>query len=331
MDEITFPVDLGSPAGVLNPAAVGFSRRPVHRPVVPAGIRGGWRTKRWEYWGILTPELAVGLTIAHLDYAATLQLYVFERSTGREISAEPLKLVPSYADVSLPDALPPLTAFGSFGGSSLRFHDADGGTRLQASSPRVTVDVFAEAGGDVLGVVVPWSARRYQYTLKDVARSVTGSITVDGRDYPVGGPGSFAVLDRGRGRWPYSRRWNWGVGAGTVDGTRLGLQFGGKWTAGTPATENALIVDGHLHHYDGELEFDYDLADPASAWRVHGPWIDAELKPFHRRVAATNAVVIKAQTWQAFGSWTGTARTPDGTEYSLDGLGGWIEEARNRW
>ena len=331
MDEITSPVDLGSPGGVLNPAAVGFSRRPLHRAVLPSGVRGGWRTKRWEYWGVLTPELAIGLTIAHLDYAATLQFYVLERATGRETRLDPLASAPSYADASLPDTLPPLTAFGSFGGASLRFHDADGGTRLQADSPRVSADLFAEAEGDVLGVVVPWSTRRYQYTLKDVARRVRGSVTVDGREYAVGGEDAFAVLDRGRGRWPYSRRWNWGVGAGTVDGVRLGLQVGGKWTAGTPATENALVVDGQLHHYDGELEFSYNLADPASAWRVTGPWVDATLTPFHRRVAATNAVVISAQTWQAFGTWSGTARTPDGTEYSLDGLGGWIEEARNRW
>ncbi|WP_146359317.1 DUF2804 domain-containing protein [Arthrobacter yangruifuii] len=331
MDEITSPVDLGSTAGLLNPAAVGYARSALHRPVVPSGLRGGWRTKRWEYWGIMTPDLVLGMTIAHLDYASTLQLYVLERGTGKETAAEPLKLLPTYADVSVSDELPPLTAFGSFGGSTLRFHDADGGTRLSASSSRISADLFAEADGDVLGVVVPWSANRYQYTLKDVARRVSGTVAVDGREYKIGGEESFAVLDRGRGRWPYSRRWNWGVGSGTVDGTRLGLQFGGKWTAGTPATENALIVDGHLHHYDGELEFAYDLADPASPWRVTGPWIDATLTPFHRRVAATNAVVIRAQTWQAFGTWTGTARTPNGTEYPLDGLTGWVEEARNRW
>ncbi|MCC3274223.1 DUF2804 domain-containing protein [Arthrobacter zhangbolii] len=331
MDEITAPVDLGSPAGALNPAAVGFARSALHRPVVPSGAAGGWRTKRWEYWGIVTPDLVLGMTIAHLDYASTLQFYVLERASGKETSAEPLKLLPSFADVSVPDALPPLTAFGSFGGATLRFHDADGGTHLHASSARISADLFAAADGDVLGVVVPWSERRYQYTLKDVARRVCGSVTVDGREYTVGGEDSFAVLDRGRGRWPYSRRWNWGVGSGTVDGTRLGLQFGGKWTAGTPATENALIVDGRLHHYDGELEFEYDLTDPASTWRVRGPWIDAVLTPFHRRTSATNAVVIKAQVWQAFGTWAGTARTPDGTEYSLDGLTGWIEEARNRW
>ena len=331
MDEITTPVSLGSASGLLNPAAVGFTRRPLHRPAVPSGAKGRWRTKRWEYWGVLTPDLVLGMTIADLDYAATLQLYVLERGTGKETSVSPLKLLPTYAEVSLPDAVPPITAFGAVGPVTLRFHDDGGGTHLQAASPRVAVDLYAATAGDVLGVVVPWSARRYQYTLKDVARQVSGTVTVDGRTYQVGGPGSFAVLDRGRGRWPYSKRWNWGVGSGTVDGTRLGLQVGGQWTAGTPATENALIVDGHLHHYDGELDFHYDLSDPSSPWRVSGPWIDAALTPFHRRTEATNAVVISSRVWQAFGTWSGTARTPDGSSYRLDGLSGWIEESFNRW
>ncbi len=330
MNELTLPTDLTTARGTLNPEAVGYSRSPLHRTPLAGNTASRMRTKRWEYWGVLTPELAVGMTIVNLGYAATLQIYVLNRATGEEVSSEPLKILPGAADIVLPDTLPPLTALGTAGDVTLRFHDDGGGTRLRARSPRVSVDLYAPASGDVLGVVVPWSDRRFQYTLKDVARSVSGTVTVDGKVFTVGAD-AFAVLDRGRGRWPYRTTWTWGAGSGTVNGTRLGLQIGGQWTAGTPATENALIVDGRLHHYDGELEFTYDLSDPASTWTVHGPWIDAVLTPFHRRESATKLGVISSEIWQAFGTWTGTARTPDGTSYSLDGLGGWIEEARHRW
>ena len=331
MEEIKEPVQLSLGNGKLNPAAAGYSRTPLHAfAELPSGLRHGWRTKQWEYWGVMTPDLVLGMTIAHLDYAATLQLYVFERATGKEITSDPLSIPPGSTAV-LPNTLPPLTAVGTMGGLHLRFHDDDGGTHLRAESERVGVELYAPAAGDVLGVVVPWSDTRYQYTLKDVARGVSGTVSIDGRTYSAGGPGSFAVLDRGRGRWPYARRWNWAAGSGTVDGTRLGLQLGGRWTAGTPATENALIVDGALHHYDGELEFSYDLTDPQAPWHVRGDWIEATLTPFHRRVAATNAVLVASKTWQAFGTWSGSASAPDGTRYRLDGMQGWIEEARNRW
>ncbi|UPO76772.1 DUF2804 domain-containing protein [Arthrobacter sp. Helios] len=331
MEEIKEPVQLSRKNGTLNPAAAGFSRTALHGFTdLPSGLRHGWRTKRWEYWGVLTPELAVDMTIVHLDYAAALQLYVLERATGKEISYDPLTIPPGSTTI-LPNTPPPLTAVGTMGGTHLRFHDDDGGTHLRAAAERIGVELYAPAAGDVLGVVVPWSATRYQYTLKDVAREVSGTVTVDGREYLVGGPESFAVLDRGRGRWPYSKRWIWAAGSGTVDGTRLGLQLGGLWTDGTPATENALIVDGVLHHYDGELEFTYDLANPMAEWKVRGEWIDAVLTPFHRRRAATNAVLVSSKIWQAFGIWSGWAATPDGTRYQLDGLEGWVEEARNRW
>lgn len=330
MDELTLPTDLATARGNLNRQAVGYSRTPLHRTALPGNTVSRMRTKRWEYWGVLTPDLALGMTIVNLGYAATLQIYVLDRASGEEISIEPLKILPGAADIQLPDTLPPLTALGTVGDVTLRFHDDGAGTHLRARSPRVSVDLYAPAEGDVLGVVVPWSDRLFQYTLKDVARRVTGSVTVDGKTYTAG-EDAFAVLDRGRGRWPYRTKWTWGAGSGTVDGTRLGLQIGGQWTAGTPATENALIVDGRLHHYDGELEFAYDLANPDSTWTVHGPWIDAVLTPFHRRTSATKLGVISSQIWQAFGSWTGTARTPDGTSYSLDGLTGWIEEAQHRW
>ena len=330
MREITAPVSLAAPDGTLRRDAVGYTRSPLHGTDLPGGLRHGWRTKRWEYWGVLTDDLVLGMTIASLDYAGIQQLYVYECSTGREFSCDPLALFPRSGTLQLADARPPLTARAEFGGLRQRFHDDASGTHLLADSSRVQVRLFAPAGGEVLGVVVPWSDTRFQYTLKDVARSVSGQLTVEGRTYDVG-PGAFAVLDRGRGRWPYAKRWNWAVGYGTPDGVRLGLQIGGGWTAGTPATENALIVDGALHHYDGELEFSYDLTAPLSPWHVRGPWIDAVLTPFHRRHARTNAAVVSSQTWQAFGTWAGEARTPDGRSYRLDGLQGWIEEARNRW
>lgn len=70
--EITAPVDLAH-GRRLNPAAVGWTRVPLHRTAI-----GGWgRTKRWEYWGIVTDRFVVGLTVAGLDYLALAGIYVY--------------------------------------------------------------------------------------------------------------------------------------------------------------------------------------------------------------------------------------------------------------
>ena len=73
--EITGPVDLCLPDGRVDRDAVGWSRRPLHRP----NLRGWGRTKRWEYWGVVTPTHVVGLTVSSIDYASIHQPDFAER------------------------------------------------------------------------------------------------------------------------------------------------------------------------------------------------------------------------------------------------------------
>jgi hypothetical protein len=72
--EITEAVDLCMPDGKhLNPAAKGWSRRPLHT----ANLRGGWgRTKRWDYWAVLAGDLVVSITYADVDYLGLADLWV---------------------------------------------------------------------------------------------------------------------------------------------------------------------------------------------------------------------------------------------------------------
>lgn len=303
----------------LNPNAVGWTRQPLHRTHLCAPAR----SKRWEYWGVITERFVLGLTIADLSYAHLTQVYAYDRHTQQETIADTLGLGPLRPGLS--DDLPPMTATCG----PITFTDVPEGTRLRVDRPDIQVDLLAATGGESLGVVVPWSPTRFQYTLKDLNRAVTGQVTVAAQTENVGA--GWAVLDRGRGVWPYSMTWNWGTGNGVVDGTHLGLQVGGKWTDGTGATENALFVEGRLHPWPDPLVWTYDLSDPGSPWRVSGPQVDAVLEPFHRRRAVTNTGIIAARTHQAFGTWSGWAEDSDGVRHRLDGLVGWAEEARNRW
>ena len=326
LPELTDPVDLCLPNGRLNPVAVGRTRTPLHR----SPLRGWGRSKRWEYWGIMTPDLFVGLTISSLDYAAVPSIYLVERATGahRTIGG----LVPLARGTSIPDTLPPFEASTRWGGgaSELRMLSEGSATSIRGTAPGFAIDVISPDAGDALGVVVPWSDRLFQYTLKDVARPVSGTITVDGRPFTVG-EGSWAVLDRGRGRWPYRMTWNWAAGSGRVDGRRIGLQLGGKWTDGTGSTENAVFVDGVQHYIGEELTWQYDLDDEASPWRIVGEHADVTLTPWHRRLERTNALVVASTIHQALGTWSGWMLDTSGTRVSVDGLVGWAEQAQNRW
>jgi hypothetical protein len=328
---------LTSPDGHLNPDAVGWSRRPLRDTRLEArpGVRsraGRWgRRKQWEYWGVVTPEHVVAVTVSSLQYAAVHQVWVLDRRS--EVEVDQTGLVPLAQGVELPATLGDGSAHARTKRLDIAIDEADAGTRLRARTDRVHVDLVVQRPDhhDCLAVVVPWSPTRFQYTVKDVARPVGGRLSVDGRTHEVSALDSWAVLDHGRGRWPYRVTWNWGAGSGRVDGEVVGLQVGGQWTVGTGSTENALLVDGRLHKISEELTWAYDVDNPRSLWRVSGERVQATLRPWHVRSASTNAVVVASQTVQAFGDWSGWATDDTGRRIRLDGLVGWAEEARQRW
>ncbi len=340
--EIVEPVDLCTPDGRrLNPAARGWSRRPLHR----ANLRGGWgRTKRWDYWAILCDDLFVSLTFADVDYLGIVAAEWGDLASGRtggRVVTRPLA-----RGVRLPDL--PGTEPLRFANRNLELAivDQPDGTHLTAhwAEPRgggageVDVVVAAPAGHESLNVVIPWSDTRFQFTSKHQARPVSGTVSVGGRRHTFGRGAepveAWGVLDVGRGRWPYETRWNWGGGAGhAATGEVVGIQIGGRWTAGTGFTENGVLVDGRLVKLGDELTWDYRWDDPMAPWHVTSPdgALDLTLVPRFDRHAKTDVLVLRTEVHQVFGSWSGQVPAPGGGVCRLEGAVGFAEESRSRW
>ena len=337
--ELTAPTPLCLPDGRrLNPDAVGWSSRPLVEP----NLAGGWgRTKRWDYHAVLSDEVAVSLVYADVDYLGIVAVWWVHLPTGlsggREVT------VPLARGVTLPER---------YGTAPLRFRhrhlgvevvtDATG-TRLTArwregdgTLGRLDADMALPPGHGSVDVVIPWSERRFQYTSKHQARPVRGRLEVADRIWQLGGQRApaWGVLDIGRGRWPYRTVWNWGGGAGhSTDGRVVGLQFGGRWTAGTGMTENGIIVDGRVLKIGEELLWTYDWDRPLAPWQVRSPGgeLDLVLTPRHDRHARTEALVLGTEVHQVFGSWTGRVPGPDGDLIEVVDAPGFAEESRSRW
>lgn len=351
--EITEPVDLCLPDGKLNPAAVGWSRQPLHR----ANLRGWGRTKRWEYWCVTTPTHLVALTVSDLDFLALNAVYVLEYGPrGREFECS--SIVPAGRGVHLPDTVAGAPgsedvvvgpARPSGGKVRIEIRDENAGTRLRArclTRDRLPLEadilVSRPAGHESLSVVVPWSEQRFQYTSKHTALPAAGRVRIGTEILEFGASrtknaadnDTWAVLDHGRGRWPRAVDWNWGAASGRTDGRTLGLQFGGRWTAGTVSTENGLCVDGRLTKIGEELDWRWSASDPLAPWTVRtasSRQVDLTFTPFHNRSTHTDVGLIANRTDQCFGHYDGRVRTDDGTEIAVTKLLGWAEDVRMRW
>lgn len=344
--ELTAPVALCGPDGRLNRDAVGWTRTPLHDTSGIDGRRVWGRNKRWEYWAVTTPTHIVALTVSSIDYAAVHAILVHDRRDGSTIDRTAIS--PLGSSATLPASLGRGPARARTKRLSIDIDELDGpvcsswpdgtATRLRGTTEgvRFEIDAHRPAGHESLGVVVPWSDTRFQYTVKDVARPATGWLEVGGDgdrpveriELPEGE--SWAVLDHGRGRWPYRMVWNWGAASGRFGGRDLGLQLGGKWTDGSGSTENAVVVDGRLHKISDELDWEYDVDDWLAPWRIHGEHVELRFEPFWDRVSATELVVFGSHGHQCFGHYSGWVEA-DGERIEVEGLLGWAEDVRNRW
>ncbi len=336
--ELTRPVDLCTPDGRrLNPAARGWSRRPLHR----ANLRGRrLRTKKWDYWAVLTDDLAIGLVYADVGYLGLASVWWGDLRTGATGGAELVR--PLAFGMTLPDrpGTEPLGVDRS--GVQMRLTDTAAGTHLYArwteddgTAGELDVMVELPEHHESLSVVIPWDDHRFQFTTKDQARPASGRLVRRGTEVRLGvDADAWGVLDVGRGRWPYSMVWNWGGGAGrTADGEVVGIQIGGRWTEGTGFTENAITLDGRLHKIGRELDWSYSWDRPMLPWSVRDPGgaVDLVLTPRLDRHGLTDAGLLRTEVHQVFGAWSGTVCDQDGRRIRVDGVPGFAEEARNRW
>ena len=337
--ELTAPVDLATPDGRrLHPDAVGWSRVPLHR----ANLRGGWgRNKRWDYWAILAGDLVVSCVYADVDYLGLAEVWWLDLATGQSGGRGVGALLGRGHD------LPDVPGSSPLHIRRRRFHlditdDADG-TRITATwrdkgglEGRLDATVELPPGHESLNVVIPWSSQRFQFTSKHQARPAHGTLAVGDRRWTFGGDDgdAWGVLDVGRGRWPYRITWNWGSAAGRLaDGRVVGIQLGGRWTEGTGYTENGVLVDGRLTKLGQELPWTYDWDAPLRPWRVEDPGgrLSLTLTPRHDKHTRAEALVLRTETHQVFGDWSGSFTTDEGEVIAFDGLQGFAEESRSRW
>ena len=334
--EITEPVRLCTKSGLLRRRSVGWSRCPLHT----CNLRGQWpRKKRWNYWAINNDRYLFSATVANLDYLGIAFVYFLDFGTRRLIEktfTTPLAVGCRLSDEPSGDATcAHKTLFVSF------LDRGEAGTRISVAAPRfgglplaADLQVTPAPGQESLNVVIPWSRRRFQFTSKQNALPVSGSVRIGGEEYAFEAGDSFACLDFGRGIWPFSSFWNWGAASGRQNGRVLGLNLGGSWTDGTGMTENGVCIDGRLTKIGEELKFGYSRRDLMRAWTVRtrgSDAVDLRFEPFFERVARTNLFLLKSEVHQLFGHYSGSVLSEDGETVKIEGLLGWVEQHQARW
>ncbi|MBN1321450.1 MAG: DUF2804 domain-containing protein [Thermoleophilia bacterium] len=337
--ELTTPYALVGADGRLNPAAVGWSRRPLCDATLP-GPAG--RRKRWNYWSFATPELYFVIAVVDADYMclAFAHLLMFSDLRWRQGRLT----LPLVARPSMGGRVADEVVF-RWRGRRIEMLPRGEGVEVVIDWPgfdggdlRAELRTEPLPGQESINVTIPWSAKRYHFTSKQPATPVAGTVRVGGVAYDLGGRDCFAALDFARGVWRYDSTWNWISASGRdAQGRVAGLNLGAGWTDGTPMTENGVIVDGLAHKIGRAVRFDYDQSDLMKPWRIYsdsagnaGRLVDLEVRPFHHHRLNVDLGILRSRLDQVFGRVTGTVALPEGP-VRLEGLLATCEEQRARW
>ena len=187
--EIAEAVNLCDARGRLLPAAVGWSRRPLHT----CNLSGHpLRKKRWNYWAVTSDRYLFSVTLASVDYMGMAFAYFLEYDTGRFV--EKTVTVPFGRGCVLPDTVRGDVLL-SHRDMSLRFAEEGDQTAIHVESPSfggsaLSADFLVErpAGHETLNVVIPWSADRFHFTSKQNCLPASGAVSLGGEafEFPAG-------------------------------------------------------------------------------------------------------------------------------------------------
>lgn len=332
--EITTPVDLCDANGRLNADAVGWSRIPLHN----CNLKGAWpRKKQWNYWAVMDRRFLFSATISNADYIGPVFCYFidFEKKEMLEKTIP----TPFGAGCKMP---PRVEEDISYSHPKFSFSMLHRGSEIhmKVESPafqgkKLSADVVISKpeGHETLSVVVPWSRRLFQFTSKHNTLPAAGTVTLDGVVRSFEPAHAFAVLDYGRGVWPYQTAWNWSAMSTRQGENVIGWNLGGQWTDGTGSTENGICLNGILHKISDDVLFDCDRRDYMKPWHIHtrrSSDVEIEFTPFFDRHTKTNMGVLKSECHQMFGHFKGEVKAGDRT-LEIDGPIGWAEEHFARW
>ncbi len=341
--ELTQPGKLLDPNGCLN--QVGWSRQ----PLLDCNLENArfyalrplqrLRLKRWDYYAVFSPRRFFSATIADLGYAGNIFVYTLDFATG-DLHEEGL-VIPLAGGIALPRNSIMGDAHFEDKRACLDFQVTPVGRRVSVSWPgfqhgrgiQVDIQLYCPPEHESMTIVIPIGQHRFYYNRKINCMPAEGSLRYGDITEDLKPSECLGSLDWGRGVWEYRSFWNWASASGFLpDRRRVGLNLGCGFGDTSAATEDALILEGHVHKL-GQVKYDYSSGDYMKPWRFTDceGRLDLVFTPFKERLARTNLGVIFSEVHQMFGRYDGQAVTDEGERVQFKDLIGFAEEHHARW
>lgn len=304
---------------------------------------GWWRIKEWDYYGVFTDKYGISVTYADLGLYGLINIGWLDFKNKKCYSVEDWKLL-TRGNLNLPRT----SQVGNIVYRSKKIQlDIIKGMEeriIKLFCPRfdngrdLKCNIVLEQKKDMDTMVVAssWKEDRtaFYYNQKINCMPATGVAKFGDVEYRFDNDlNVYAVLDWGRGVWPYKNIWYWGSASGkTEDGHVVGWNLGYGFSDRSSATENMIFYDGVAHKLE-DVKFIIPTDDVTKPWKFtsNNGRFEMDFEPVLNRPGDINLLILRSVQTQVFGYFTGDIILDDGKKIHINRLFGFAERVYNRW
>jgi hypothetical protein len=295
------------------------------------------RLKEWDYLLVCSEDCGCAFTISDMGFCLMASVSYLDFNTCTEVTKSELLLPRKQFFMPLDSE----SGSVQFVGRDLQIqYDVQGSRRHLYclyehfyKKSRFMADIwFEEFSRESLNILTPWSdGKHFYFNRKHNCLKAEGRIAFNYKMHYFKPDKDLAVLDWGRGWWPYSIHWYWGTGSGYVDKKPFGFNLGYGFGDTSASSENMLFYDGKAHKLD-EIEL-HIPKNPMSAWTITSSdgRFEGTFVPDLDRKAKMNYGLVYSNQHQYFGLFTGKAVLDDGKVIALKDFRCAFEDITNRY
>ena len=301
-----------------------------------------WRVKEWNFYQISNGEWMIQLNFFNISLASAVSAMALNLQTGETITDTGLQiLTPGKNELDMNAEEPSLFKYKQ-NGREVKYSVRKEGRRLyykgNASGNAFVIDLFLKRGenDESITTATPFEDKRcFFLTQKMNCMTVHGTVLIGERIIRFSRKNTFAVLDWGRGVWPYQSQWYWANGSTFVDGKLFGFEF--TWGFGKDAEElaSAVFYDGKCNKLAAaSIEHDPENTGWMDSWHIRTAdgRFDMTMKPVYDHNTGMFALgLLGMKAHQVHGLWSGYAILDDGTRIEVKDMYAFCEKVKNKW
>lgn len=299
MQTLDGPTSFGTYAGVLHSTNMNAVVKRARCNVITRTLR----EKRWQWFGVLDAQLAVGGAIIKSGYIAHMFLWVFDRQQQRMLLKLDRSMARHHAHVSDQPASGDL-ATCLLQGARLEMTQHDGYVHIFCDFAHVSLDLVLHTHqGSPATAVCSTPKGGVNVTQKNAGIKAQGIVRVHNQEWTLDAHAQ-GLLDYTHGLMARKTSWRWAMGGG-VD--RAGIPIGFNLVSGfNQGLENVLWHDHELYTLP-KVTFEYAPNDMQHPWFVKSKdgSVALKLDIEGMRSAHLNMKLIESRYVQPIGTWTG--------------------------